>query len=189
MLGMFHILPLLKGWEYKVHRLERWVNRGADPLSLSILERGWLISLTELTNDCYATCRIEWQGADLQTRTFEGNPQSMADIGGFLQDPAGWLQRYFRPNPASTAGMFALIIMSGGFHGALLPYIPTVKLSMYLPLDSTQTQAYIGLAAEVVAITDVKTFIQSLRSVLAIKDLKIDPALLTIGPAQFKEEK
>jgi len=188
MLGMFNLFPLLKGWEYKFHTLERTnVVRGADPVELRIGEQGWLMTVSVLSTDCYGTLRISWQGAELETRSFNINAEALIIAGALAQDPSGWLQRYFRPNPASTAGIFYSILFSGGAQGSAWPYFPTVIMDISLPTTSTQTSAYISAVAVTIGITQPKLFLQSLRSILGVKG-KIDPALLVIGPAQFLEE-
>jgi hypothetical protein len=188
MLGIFHLLPLLKGWEYKTHVISRDVRRGSS-VELSISEIGWLLVIYEITNDCYGTVEIEWQGADLEMRSMSGNPESGAQLGAFQQDPSGWVQLYRRPNPYSTAGVFFNIVFSGGFQGSTLPYVPTVKLRVSLPVESMQEVAFIKLMTLNIAVTDIKAFIRSLRRVLDAKaSLEIDPALFVVGPAEFKEE-
>jgi hypothetical protein len=188
MLGMFHLLPLLKGWEYKKHVLQGDVRRGGS-VELSISETGWLLNIIEITNDCYGTVDVEWEGADLQISSYTADPESVAQVGAFQQDPSGWIQLYRRPNPYSTAGLFAVGLFTGGFEGSTLPYVPTVKLRVRLPVESTQEVAFIRLLALTIAVTDMKAFIRSLRRVLDAKSsLEIDPALFVVGPAQFKEE-
>ena len=145
--------------------------------------------LTLLATDCYGTLRIDWQGADLQTLDMTFNPEAFKAITAFAQDPAGWVQMYRRPNPESTAGAY-FTVLTGGFQGAIWPYIPTIKMSILLPTDSTQASAYIRAESGVIAITNEKAFIHSLRRVLDAKaSLKVDDALLAIGPAEFKEAK
>jgi len=188
---MFHLLPLLKGWEYKPHVAYRAnVLRGATPIEvLRIDETGWLLSITEITNDAYGTVIIDFQGADLQTLPFTIYPEAPHVLGAFAQDPSGWLQKYFRPNPNSTAGLYLTIAFTGGYQGSVFPYVPSVVVKLYLPRESTQPSAAIQGAAGVIAITDKKAFIRSLRRVLDAKaSLKIDPALLALGPAQFEKE-
>jgi len=188
---MFNLLPLLKGWEFKIHVAYRSsVVRGATPIEvLRIDETGWIVQITELTNDAYGTVIVDFQGADLQTRSGWLYPEGFRPLGGVVQDPAGWVQKYFRPNPNSTAGIFAVAQTTGGFQGSLFPYVPSVVVKLYLPSSSTQSSAYIDGSAGVVAITDRKAFIHSLRRVLdANASLKIDPALLATGPAQFEKE-
>ena len=188
MLGMFSLHPLLKGWEYKLHRLERTdVVRGADPIQLSVREQGWLIAVSLLSTDCYGTLNVTWQGAELETQELSGNAEAALALGAVAQDPASWVQRYFRPNPASTAGLFMSVLFSGGAQGSAWPYVPTVIMEINLPVTSTQASAFIGASATTIAITQPKLFFQSLRSILGVKG-KIDPALLVIGPAIFRED-
>jgi hypothetical protein len=192
LLGIFNLLPLLKGWEYKTHVASRTnVIRGANPIEvLRIDEMGWVTSIVELTSDAYGTVMIDFQGADLQTYSYSIYPESYRVLGTLAQDPAGWLPKYFRPNPNSTAGLYYTVALTSGFQGSLYPYVPSVAVKLYLPNESTQASADIQGYAGVVAITDKKLFIQSLRRVLDPKaSLKIDPALLTIGSAQFAEAK
>ena len=99
---MFNLLPLVKGWEYKTHSVSRTVIRGASPLdALRVEEMGWLMQISELTSDAYGTVMIDWQGADLQTFSGIMTPQGYYSVGAFAQDPSGWVQKYFRPNPNS----------------------------------------------------------------------------------------
>ena len=187
---MFHLLPILKGWEYKVHDFSRALQRGGDPVELAISERGWLIQAVVLSDDCYGTLDIDWQGADLQTLSWTWNAEIFRLLGAVAQDPAGWIQRYFRPDPNSTLGYYMIVAFSGGYQGSTFPYIPTIKMKLRLTGDSTQASATVRAVATVIAITDMKLFIQSLRRVLDAKaSLKIDPALLALGPAQFAEAK
>jgi hypothetical protein len=186
---MFHLLPLLKGWDYKFHKVIRTVKRG-ESVKLDIAEIGWLLQVSLVTTDCYGTAKITWQGAELQPTEAVWSPENARLLGAWAQDPSGWVQRYFRPNPFSSAGLYVLSAYTGWAEGSLLPYVPTVTMEVALPLESTQESAEMQLVLAVIVITDVKAFIASLRRVLDAKaDLEIDPALLTIGPAEFKEEK
>lgn len=188
MLGMFSLFPLLKGWEYKIHDCARTtVRRGDSPLEVLRMEEwGWLLHILELTDDAYGTFDVNFQGADLETLSWTFYPEVMNQIGAFAQDPGGWLQEYVRPNPFSTAGLYVLAAFSGGYQGSAWPFLPTTVLRLRLPTDSTQESANIRLVAAVVAITDRRLFIQSLRCVLDQKlSLTIDPRLLAAGPAVF----
>lgn len=188
MLGMFNLLPLLKGWEYKLHKLEGWVEKGKS-IEMAVSETGWLMTIPILTTDCYLRVQIQWQGADLETQEFILNAEAYADWGAFMQDPGGWVQRYSRPNPFSSAGIFFFSPFSGGYQGSAWPYVPTVKITAYLPVESTQERAYVIVMASVIAITDAKLFIQSLRRVLdARASLKVDRELLVPGPEELREE-
>jgi len=163
------------------------VVRGATPKSLPIREMGWLMYIMVVSTDCYGTLKISWQGADLETRDFDVNAESALALGSVAQDPAGWVQRYFRPNPFSTAGIFVTTLFSGGAQGAVWPYVPTVTMEISLPTDSTQRSAFINATAITVAITNPKLFAVSLRKLQGVKG-KIDPKLFDIGPADLKEE-
>jgi len=190
LLGEYGLLPLLKGWEYKRHMVSRSnIVRGADPVEvLSLNETGWLYSVAELTTDTYGTMRFNYQGAELESKTLEVYPEAYQVGGAFSQDPQGWAQRYFRPNPYSTAGIYFIAALSIGAQGGVMPFVPTVNVNLYLPNNSTQNSAYILGDAIVIAITDKKVFVHSLRRILDPESsLKIDPALLTTGPAVLKQ--
>jgi len=141
-----------------------------------------------LTTDCYGTLIIAGQGAELETETFELYPEAYRTVGNFMPDPVGYLSRYFRPNPYSTAGIFQ-ISLGYGYSGTTLPYIPSIVVKLHLPTTSTQSSAYIYGFARTIAITDKKAWIKSLRRIQKARaDLWIDPAILTPGPAEFEEE-
>lgn len=191
MLGMFNLLPLVKGWEYKTHSATRTVVQGASPIEvLRVEEMGWLMQITELTSDAYGTVMVDWQGADLQTFSGVMSPEAYHAVGAFAQDPSGWIQKYFRPNPNSTAGLYFAVQSTAGYQGSAFPYVPSVVVKLRLPNESTQASALISATALTIAITNKKAFIQSLRRLLdANASLKIDPALLSVGPAEFEEKK
>lgn len=184
MLGEFHLLPLLKGWEYKIHSFPVTVIRGAAPQELPISETGWLIGFGVMADDCYAKMTLLYQGACLEAHEVGVSPYELFMYGAFQQDPNAYLLRYLRPNPNSSAGYYVLLGLTSGYQGAPFPYIPTIKLSCHLPVDSTQAQSVMGVTAQAIAIVDKKAFIRSLRAVWGIKDMKVDPALLTVGPAE-----
>jgi hypothetical protein len=185
MLGMFSLLPLLKGWEYKVHQLERKsLVKGADPIEVRLDETGWLLAIRFASSDCYAEAKVSWQGADLETSTMSLYAEHLKIMGGFEQDPLGYVHLYQRPNPQSTAGAYGIAWFLGGGTGALWPYFPTVIIGIRLREESTQQTAYGTLLTQNVAITNKEVFIGSLRRILwADASLKIDPALLVVGPA------
>ena len=185
---MFNLFPFLKGWEYKFHTVgNTHVVRGGPTVSRSINESGWLINIMLTSTDAYGKLYIAWQGQELETSDFEVYPQLFMDLGAIAQDPAGWVQRYYRPNPVSTAGIYVCGFFSGGTQGSAWPYVPTVTMDVSLPIESTQATALVSATAMTIGITDRKAFLKSLRSILGVKG-KIDPALFVIGPAIFKEE-
>jgi hypothetical protein len=188
MLGIYTLLPLLKGWEYKIHQIRRNVNRGAVE-EIRISELGWLLQIGVVTDDALGKFRIAWQGADLETKEFAFTPEDFRFWGSFVQDPSGWLPIYFRPNPNSTAGVYS-VGFSMYAEGGTLPYVPTITMEISLKAESTQSSAFISASAITIAITNREAFIRSLRRVLDAKaDLWIDPALLALGLTEFKEEK
>lgn len=188
MLGVYTLLPLLKGWEYKFHQFSRTVGRGQS-VKAGVSEKGWLLSIVTITDDAYGRVRLLWQGADLETKELSFTPEDFRVGGSFAQDPAGWAQRYFRPNPNSTAGIYC-VAFSMYAEGNVLPYVPTVVMEVSLDALSTQSVATVNLWVATIAITDAEAFIKSLRRVLDAKaDLWIDPALLALGSVEFKEFK
>jgi len=186
MLGQYNLLPLLKGWEYKMHVLTgNNVRRGATPKKLPVRELGWLMSILVVSTDCYGTLKVSWQGADLETHEARAYAEAALTFGAVVQDPLGWVQRYFRPNPASTAGIFATTLFSGGAQGSAWPYVPTVIMEISLPSDSTQASAYIQAVAATVAITNPKLFLETYRMINGIEG-KVDPRLFALGPMEEK---
>ncbi len=133
---------------------------------------------------------VQFQGAELQSLDFNFYPEIFKNLGAFAQDPAGWIQKYFRPNPNSTAGVYVSAAVTMGFQGNTFPYIPSVVVKLHLPINSTQSTAYIRADAGVIAIVNKKAFIRSLRRLLDPKtSLKIDKQLMVIGPAPYTEVK
>lgn len=189
MLGMFSLLPLLKGWDYKQHVAIRAVNRGVDPIEvLRISETGWLVDIAISSYDVYGYAVIDYQGADLQTRGVTSIIEDAYTAGAFTQDPAGGMQRYFRPNPYSTAGIYVGVVFSGGYQGSAWPYAPTIVVKLGLLAESTQLSTTVAFSSTTIAITNKSLFIRSLRRVLdANASLKIDPALLSVGPIELAE--
>ncbi len=189
MLGMFNLLPLLKGWQYKLHTFEKTLSPGevSDPWRIS--EIGWLISIADITTDAYGSVKIEYQDADLETHEFEVNPEFNRLLGAVQQDPAGWNQRYFRPNPFSTAGIYVTILYSGGWQGSAWPFIPTTTIRLLLGAESNQASATIAASTYAAAITNRGAFIQSLRQVLNSQaDIEIPKEILSLGPVELQQQ-
>jgi len=190
MLGQFGLLPLLKGWEYKEHTLLRTLARGQSA-ELAVAEMGWMLQVTLVSNDCYGTLGFKYQGADLELHEAEMSAESAFPTGSFMPDPSGYIPRYFRPNPNSTAGIFVVAWNLTGYFGAAWPYVPTVTARISLDVRSTQLEASVYGYVAAIAITDKQAFLKSLRLVMKSKaDLGIDTALLSVGPAELgKSEK
>ena len=190
MLGQFGLLTLVKGWEYKEHILTRTLTRGQSA-ELSIGETGWILQVTLLTNDSYGTLGFKYQGADLESHEAEISPEATHPYGSFMPDASGYISRYFRPNPYSTAGIYVIAWNLSGYYGAAWPYVPTIKARVSLDTRSTQAEATISGYAGTIAITNKEAFLRSLRLALESKaDLGIDLGLLTVGPSELgKAEK
>lgn len=190
MLGMFNLLPLLKAWQYKTHVLEKTLTPGqaSDPWRIS--DVGWLTIVTLGSTDIYGQLSIAWQDADLQTHGGEfGSIEDARILGAFAQDPSGWVQRYFRPNPHSTAGYFYGALFSGGYQGSPLPFVPTTTVTLRLGSESTQQSAIVAAKAQVIAITNRKQFIQSLRQVLNRQaDIEVPQEILSLGPVELVQQ-
>lgn len=189
MLGMFNLLSLIKGWQYKGHPFEKTLVPGQTSDPLRIAELGWLLGISLLSTDAYGGCTIEFQDADLQTHTLRNDIETARLFGAVVQDPSGWMQRYFRPNPNSTAGFYFASFFSGGFQGSTFPFVPTTTLRVYLGSASNQASALVALGTVEVAVTNRELFIQSLRQVLDRQaDIEVPKELLSIGPVQLVQQ-
>lgn len=181
MLGHFNLLPFLKGWDYRFRTWTRTVKRGETLEVERRNESGWLMLLGLITTDCYGGITLEYQGADLELSSWSIHIEYARLAGAFAQDPSGWIQLYNRPNPKSTVGQF-VGVMSPGFQGSILTYIPTTIVKLFLGDDSTQSEALVSATTKAISITDPRLFMRSLRSVLGMPTiLPIDPALLVGG--------
>ena len=183
MLNIFSLLPLLKGWDYKIKVWTRTLKRGESVEVERIEDMGVLLTINLITDDCYGGLNFSGQGADLNTVTISDvYPKTLYDIGAFVQDPAGWVPLYYRPNPNSSAGAYYMAIFSQGFQGSTFPYVPTTIVKLFLKAESTQAEAIISAACARIIITDKKQFIRSLRAVIGMPTIQdIDPALLVAG--------
>jgi hypothetical protein len=190
MLGMFDLLPLMKGWDYKVKVYTREVTRGQIVEVDRVEESGWLMLLFFATDDAYGGVEIMFQGAGLNMfSTGVVNAQQQYDGGAVVQDPAGWVSRYYRPNPQSTTGAYFVCITTQGSQGSTMPHVPTSIIKMALDIKSTQEKATISLTTVRVIITDKKQFIRSLRAVMGMPTIQdIDPAILVAGTQEITQK-
>ena len=176
MLSPFSLLPLLEGWDYRVYASTETVRRGQPPkLAKTVKLPGWLLGISMYTNDAFATLSVRWRGpGGTEWLIREFTPQEGYDLGAVSQDPAGWLQLYNRPDPASTAGEYFIVPFSGGFQGSPFPYVPDVGVEVFLKEESTQPVAVIIVEAMVIVIVDKESFIKSLQEIIGISPL-IEP--------------
>lgn len=186
---MFSLLPLMKGWDYKFSTWTRELTRGQYLEVERMDESGWLLSLILGSSDCYGGCKVSFQGADLRTIDAANiYPKVVQDFGAFVQDPAGWNQLYYQPNPQSTVGAF-VSALSPGYQGSTIPYVPTTVVQLYLLPQSTQEKATVSAVMFRVIITNRKQFIRSLRAVIGMPTIQdIDDALLSTGPVDITQK-
>ena len=177
MLSPLNVLPLLEGWDYRLHDIPLTTIRKGSPISIKEIEErsGWALYLAFLCDDAYASLIGRWKGPGGQWWDFEWYPELGNMLGAVQQDPAGWLQYYNRPFPAlSTAGIYYFIPFSGGFQGSAFPFVPKLHLESHLRDDSTQDTASIVTSLLNIEIIDEEAFRRSLSKI--------------IGPRAFKEK-
>jgi len=186
MLGVFNLLPLMMGWEYKIRNYMREVNRGASIEVQRISTSGWLMQIGVASSDLYGGGRFKFQGADLDIHEYALDAGVTTSLGALAQDPAGWTQLATQPNPYSTQGAF----VSGYtpmWQGFGVPFVPTTIMELYLGPGSTQSSAIVSLNVTTVEITNKESFIKSLRAVMGMPTIQeIDLALLSTGPGEIK---
>ena len=190
MLNVFSLLPLLKGWSYKTTLYTRIVKKGAFEEVARVDELGALGALFLVTNDAYGGYTFTGQSADLNSYTLSNQyPKLYEEMAAYVQGPVGWASRYYRPNPASTAGIFVIAALTSGFQGTSFPYVPSTTLKLFLLGDSTQDSATVSVEVSRVVLTNKAQFIKSLRSVLGANVIQqIDPAILTPGATEITQK-
>lgn len=187
MLGSYSAYPILKGWDYRLYTGSRTVKRGETVEVVRVNETGLMMAIVLTTTDAHGAFILEAQGAELRNEVLEFAPEDFFVGGAVSPDPVGYLTRYFRPNPASTAGLYVLEIASG-YWGSPLPFVPSVVVKLRLQEQSTQSQAEIFVQGRAINVADKASYIRSIRRLLDSKaDLTVDPEFLTVGPVQFKE--
>lgn len=186
MLGVFNLLPLMKGWEYKIRSYTKEVNRGNSVEVRRISTTGWLMQTVVVSSDLYGGGRFKFQGADLELHEFAFDAGLFTSVGAFAQDPAGWVQLATQPNPHSTQGAF-VSAYSPMWQGFGMPFVPTTIMEVYLGSGSTQSSAIVYLSATTVEVTNKELFIKSLRAVMGMPTIQeIDPALLSTGSGEIR---
>ena len=163
-MDLLSLLPLLEGWDYHPYIVPATtVTKNNEKFLTRIEEPGWLLVMSVITNDAYATLRIKYKGAGNLWFTQNWNAEAGYAFGATQQDPAGWVQLYNRPFPPSTFGAYVIVGNSSGFQGNPFPYVPDIVVEGYLGTSSTQTSASLAASALVIEIIDRKAFIKSLR--------------------------
>lgn len=181
----YGVFPLLKGWEYRDYRLITTLERGV-PKSLSIPEVGFINTVAYVAYDAEVGFILEYQGADLQLHTI-GFVSSLGIEGWSQPNPIFFNAIDVRPNPQSSFGFFQGVAWLAGFYGAPIPFVPTLRMKVELDSEfSTQQTSHASVIVSVLAITNKKKYIRSLRAISAIKDYEITAPLLEFGMEGFE---
>lgn len=191
MLGPWSLLPLLEGWDYHVYEIPVTpITKTRSKMLQEINLKGWLLGFSFYTTDCYASMILRFKGAGQRWWEREYYTEGYYLIGAVQQDPAGWVQYYWRPFPASTAGLYLVVPFSGGYQGSPLPFIPKTQCEAYLRPESTQDEALITASAETIEIIDEVAFKRSLRQImLGIPDLSQEGILPEEVSKKYAEER
>jgi hypothetical protein len=176
MLGMFHLLPLMKGWDWQLtnYGLGETFVRGAVPREYPVQGSGWLMSVIVTATDSSARFTIIEKAPELTEFTNSYRIDSVETATLWASDPTGYAQRYLRPNPTSTAGLYVIQAFGGYGYGSTLPVLELSKIQLSLDPDSTQTSCSLVFQAYGVQITDAEKFIQSLRAVEGTRNMAVD---------------
>jgi len=168
MLGLFELLPFLDGWNYRVYTIPLTpVIYGEAPKTvLKIRTKGWLLSALMTTNDAYGTLVAISKSPGGVEYTPAYSAEYGINVGAVQQDPSGWVQMYFRPNPASTFGAYVGRLNSMGYEGSLFPTGDEIRIEIYLDAPSTQSVALVGALILNLEIKDETAFKNSLRDFL-----------------------
>jgi hypothetical protein len=176
---MFHVLPLLKAWEWNV----RWYNFApTKELETSFVNRGvgWLMEIDLAMDDCFAEVEFNFKGSSksgLVTRN-SVYPQYLFCGSTFQSGEMNSLTRYSRPSKTSSAGIYIIRMFTGISSGSTLPLLDKSLIKTRLLSGSTQSKCSITVGVITIDITDVEAFIKSIREVQGTRNLHIDKALL-----------
>jgi hypothetical protein len=168
MLGLFDLLPFLDGWNYRVYTipLTPIVYGEAPKTVLTITRKGWHLSTLMTSNDAFGTLVATLKSPGGIEYSPAYNAEYGLAVGAVQQDPSGWVQMYFRPNPLSTFGVYVGRLDSPGYQGSLFPTGQEIRIQVYLDAGSTQSVALVGAQILNLEIKDEPAFRKSLRDFL-----------------------
>jgi hypothetical protein len=169
-LGAYNLLPFLKGWDYHVYTIPLTPLTIQRKQLLRIERPGWLMECKFATDDCYSALRINFKGPGGREWVIEPYAELGYIAGAVQQDPAGWVQMYWRPFPLLTLGFYDVALFSSGYQGNGIPFVPDVYVEGYLRPESTQSSSLITAFADTIEIIDEKIFLESYRKVQGIKE-------------------
>jgi len=160
MLGLFNLLPFLNGWAYRTWTVEGIVTRGGRPQETMVSSNGWLSNIIMVCTDAYATIKLLPMHRS-QAPSVSIYPEWPRSLGTVVPTGVGWLSKYFRPDDVRTSGSYALMV---GPENASLPFVNPSKLQIELGGQSTENQAYIGVLATGIEITDPQQFLDGIAA-------------------------
>jgi hypothetical protein len=168
MLGLFDLLPFLDGWNYRVYTipLTPIVYGEAPKTVLKITAKGWHLATLMTSNDAFGTLVATLKSPGGIEYSPNYNAQFGMNVGAVQQDPSGFVQMYFRPNPLSTFGVYVGKLDSMGYQGSLFPTGEEIRIQVYLDAGSTQSVALVGAQILNLEIKDEPAFRKSLRDFL-----------------------
>lgn len=141
-------------------------------------------------DDLYDKAEVETVASNLEPYLASMRPIDVKLFRNWQQDPTGWAPTFFQPNPYSTAGNYVIYWSTAGLQGSPTPYVGKAnKVRLSLGGESTQqTSTVIGYSSSII-VTDAELFIKSLRALLAIKDLQVNPDLLNELVQEVRKQK
>jgi hypothetical protein len=166
MLGMFSLLPFLRGWQYRTWRLEGVVQKGLVPQEITISSDGWLNSIVIGATDAYATVIFTPQHLQ-QAPSISIYPEWPRQLGVVLPSSTGWLVRYYRPDDVRTFGSFTILI---GLESSNLPFVSPTKVQILLGDLSTEPSAFISCLAVGIELVDKSQFLNDLANLPMFKN-------------------
>lgn len=175
----FSVLPWLSGWEYKSIPISASCLRGARPIETTLNSFGWLNSIILTTTDVYGTVRTTPMHKN-QSPGVAIFPEFVRGLGFVSQNPAGYLVKYFRPDPLLTWGVFTVFIQAGTDSS---PYAAPTRIELSLPDLSSQNSALVSAIATVVELTDMEAFMKSLAELPVNKNADLIQTLKSLVKA------
>jgi hypothetical protein len=131
-----------------------------------VSSNGWLSSIIMVTTDAYGTIRLLPMHR-AQAPAVSIFPEWPKSLGIALPAAAGWMCRYSRFDDVRTSGSFVLQV---GPENASLPFVNPSKLQIELGDKSTENQAYIGVIATGIEITDPQQFLDGIAALPFFKN-------------------
>ena len=176
--GPFNVLNLIEGWDHRDYPIPSTVvqKTRATPI-LEITKWGWLQSIVMVSNDSYGALRIRYKGAGGREISGTVFAEIAVLAGNWQVDSGGYVTRYYRPNPASSAGIYYVSVISG-LEGTPLPYREPVIVEGILMDDSTQNSALVSGSISVLEIRDLRLFLNSLKATTLFLNDRLDLAAL-----------